>query len=211
MGGPQTKAPNRTQVHAALNAEPSNWLLPEASRATCASSRGMGGCPSRCIKKFWTGLSPLTGTVSWSRSPIFSLLLWPSSQASHLSEHSKSHSYCSWVDFPADAECSWTASQHPFFPCCFSASGTKQQQTSSVWISPQDARLPGAPEWFPLLLLPPSLQSTSWRPLGLPPSAIDRILQAEFSPPLCPGTDLYMPNLANCSEGSPAVGPFVLC
>lgn len=99
-------------------------------------------------------------SLNWSL--IFSLLVWPS----------KSHSYCIWFDFPADTECSWMASQHPFFPWCISASGTKQQQTRSVWISPQDVQLPGAPERFHLLSSPHHSRTPTgdpWTPHPEPP------------------------------------------
>lgn len=99
--------------------------------------------------------------------------MWPGCQASRLSEHSKSHSCCIWFDFPADTECSWMASQHPFFPCCISGSGTEQQrQTSSVWISSQEGQLPAPPprpREVPPAFRVLSLQNNNQSPRGLHP------------------------------------------
>lgn len=133
--------------------------------------------------------------------------MWPGCQASRLPEHSKSHSCCIWFDFPADTECSWMASQHPFFPCCISASGTKQQQqTSSVWISPQDGQLPGAPREVPPAFRVLSLQNTNQSPWAS--TLCHPVLRAAFSFTLPTGTDLYVPDLASSSEGSPSpLGP----
>lgn len=125
--------------------------------------------------------------------------MWPGCQASRLSEHSKSHSCCIWFDFPADTECSWMASQHPFFPCCISGSGTEQQrQTSSVWISSQEGQLPAPPPPAPgrFHLLSESCHSRTTTRVPGASTLCHPVLQAAFSFTLPTGTDLYVPDLA---------------